>query len=306
MVTQRASLAKAVVMVPPRAFQFNAETGQDNEFQQRLALDDDALKATVMTEFQAMSDKLRQLGVDVIVFDNGRADTPDAVFPNNWFATDKRGHLFIFPMLCANRQREVMPEQLSQTLSDSGYDVRQVVDLRDGSHIFEGTGALIIDHLQNVGYCALSHRADRQLLPKVEVALGLDAIHYFETCSSSGGAVYHSNVLMSVGPEYAIVCTEVVLPAHRTALMDKLKDKVVIEITEAQMQNFCGNVLQIGDKHGNSHIVMSSSAYSAFRAEQLAQLAQFGEIQHFNVSVIEQVGGGSVRCMLAEVFLPAA
>lgn len=296
--------ASAVVMVLPGAFRYNTETGKDNEFQKSVALDNAQLSKAAMDEFNAMAEQLRRTGIQVTAFDNGQNDTPDAVFPNNWFSTDRQGNLHVYPMLCPNRQREVLPEQLTDTLNQHGYQVKETVDLRPDIATFEGTGALIIDHANNTGYCALSQRAQATAVTRVQQALGLDDIHCFDTRSSSGKAVYHTNVLMSIGVGYAIVCVDVVMPAQRDSLLEKLGGKDVITITEAQMQQFCGNILQLQDNKGQLHIVMSSSAHQAFTEGQLRRLSRHGEIQHFDVSHIEKVGGGSVRCMLAENFLP--
>lgn len=296
-------LASSVVMVPPIAFQYNTETGQDNEFQQQPLVDQQSLKESVMAEFMAMSKKLSDLGVGVIEFDNKKEDTPDAVFPNNWFSTDTRGNLYLYPMLCANRQREVLPNELICALEEAGFVISRTVDFRGDDAIFEGTGALIIDHQKNIGFCALSQRADKKLVNKIRTELGLNDIVCFNTQTSAGLAVYHTNVLMSVGPEYTIVCSDVIAGEDRGRVLDNLGDKVIVEITESQMQQFCGNVLQLQTKTGSNLIVMSESAYNAFTKEQLEQLSQCGDIHHFNVDLIEKVGGGSVRCMLAEVFL---
>lgn len=296
-------LANAVVMVTPRAFGFNSETGEDNEFQHKLSLNSHQLKMNVAKEFAQMRDSIRKLGIKVVEFDNGREDTPDAVFPNNWFTTDKYQQLVLYPMLCPNRQSEIQQQGLIHILKEHQYSVQQCVDLRGKDGVFEGTGALIIDHANNIGFCALSQRAEPQMLPKVAHALKLDAIYGFETETSTGASVYHTNVLMSVGPEYAVVCMDVVKPEYQVELRKRLNGKHLIEISEQQMQQFCGNVLQLQSATGENHIMMSQSAFNAFTPSQKRLLEQCGQLNAFDIHHIETVGGGSVRCMLAELFL---
>lgn len=302
--------ANCVVMVPPKEFAFNAETAKDNEFQHQVTETTAQVRLQAMNEFNTMVDSLRAAGVQVVVFDypQGEVETPDAVFPNNWFSTTAHGELFTFPMACKNRQHEVKPAALVDTLSAAGRIVTTQDNLLEylahDAHL-ESTGVMVKDHINRTIYAALSQRCDREVLEDYAERIGYDRVVSFQTALPSGKPIYHTNVMMAIGENFCVICDEVIPEFERRFVIKSLaKDKQVVSISLEQMNQFCGNILQLETINGDKVIAMSQSAYDAFSSAQKAQLASHGKLLPFDVKTIENIGGGSVRCMLGEVFLP--
>ncbi|WP_028023192.1 arginine deiminase-related protein [Enterovibrio calviensis] len=300
----------AVVMVPPVDFKFNTETSADNEFQTSLTLPETQVKEKALAEFNQMVELLRSHGVTVTVMDYAKngVETPDAVFPNNWFSTSLDGEIYLFPMACENRRREVRPQALTEALIASGFKAPTFHDIGNitlPQRYLESTGVMIMDHSNSTVYAALSVRCDRQLLQEYVDAVGFREVIYFDTKMSSGSPVYHTNVMMAVGEGFAVICDEIIEEFERRRVLTSLqKTKDVISISEEQMGQFCGNVLQLKNDKDERLIAMSLSAYNAFTLEQKSILRRHGKLVPIDVSTIETIGGGSVRCMLAENFLP--
>lgn len=302
--------ANCVVMVPPKEFAFNAETAKDNEFQHPVSDTTEQVRVKAMQEFRTMVDSLRQSGIQVVVFDypQDEIETPDAVFPNNWFSTTPTGDLYTFPMACKNRQVEVKPDALSQVLSEAGRQVNQHRSftryLEIDAHL-ESTGVMVKDHVNRTIYAALSQRCDREVLEDYAESIGYERVVSFQTALPSGKPIYHTNVMMAIGESFCVICDEVIPEFERRFVIKSLaKDKQVISISLEQMNQFCGNILQLETINGDKVIAMSQSAYDAFSPAQLVQLSSHGKLLPFDVKTIENIGGGSVRCMLGEVFLP--
>ncbi|EKO4005236.1 amidinotransferase [Vibrio fluvialis] len=307
----RSHSANCVVMVPPKEFKYNAETAKDNEFQHQIALSDEQVRAQAMQEYTDMVANLRREGVQVVEFDYPLSDveTPDAVFPNNWFSTTADGGFFTFPMACANRQQEVRPQALIAALQQAGRQVRlrdSLVEYQEQCAFLESTGVMVMDHVNETIYAALSQRCDREVLEDYAQRIGYSRVVSFQTVLPSGQPIYHTNVMMAVGESFCVICDEVIPEFERRFVVKSLaKDKQVISITLEQMNRFCGNILQLENASGDKLIAMSQSAYDAFTPSQRLQLSGHGKLLPFNVKTIEDIGGGSVRCMLGEVFLPA-
>ncbi|EMC0409430.1 amidinotransferase [Vibrio fluvialis] len=307
----RSHSANCVVMVPPKEFKYNAETAKDNEFQHQIALSDEQVRAQAMQEYTDMVANLRREGVQVVEFDYPLSDveTPDAVFPNNWFSTTADGGFFTFPMAYANRQQEVRPQALIAALQQAGRQVRlrdSLVEYQEQRAFLESTGVMVMDHVNETIYAALSQRCDREVLEDYAQRIGYSRVVSFQTVLPSGQPVYHTNVMMAVGESFCVICDEVIPEFERRFVVKSLaKDKQVISITLEQMNRFCGNILQLENASGDKLIAMSQSAYDAFTPSQRLQLSGHGKLLPFNVKTIEDIGGGSVRCMLGEVFLPA-
>jgi hypothetical protein len=302
--------ANCVVMVPPKEFGFNAETAADNEFQHQVALDARAVKAKAMAEFKAMVAGLRKSGVQVIEFDyplDGE-ETPDAVFPNNWFSTTHDGAFYTFPMACKNRQREVRPQALIDSLNTAGRHVVATDNLLsyvEQGAFLESTGVMVKDHINKTIYAALSQRCEREALEDYAKRIGYHRVVSFQTALPSGHPIYHTNVMMAIGENFAVICSEVIPEYERRFVIKSLANsKQVIDISLDQVNHFCGNILQLETVNGGKVIAMSKSAFDAFTPAQKQQLATHGKLLPFDVSTIESIGGGSVRCMLGEVFLP--
>ncbi|ENM5774555.1 amidinotransferase [Vibrio mimicus] len=302
--------ARAVVMVPPKEFGFNVQTAQDNAFQNPLALSGETILQRAMAEFNAMVSGLRQAGVEVVVFDYplANSETPDAVFPNNWFSTTEAGELFLFPMACANRRLEVRPQALVERLQQHGFAVikqHSLLAFTEQQAFLESTGVMVIDHPNRTIYAGLSQRCDREVLEVYAEQIGYSRVVSFQTRLPSGSPIYHTNVMMAIGERFCVICDEAIPEYERRFVVKSLaKDKQVISISIEQMNRFCGNILQLETRDGQKVIAMSQSAYEAFTPAQLNQLATHGKLLPFSVPTIETIGGGSVRCMLAELFLP--
>ena len=302
--------ANCVVMVPPKEFAFNAETARDNEFQHQVTESTEQVRKQAMQEFKTMVGQLRQVGVQVVEFDYplGDVETPDAVFPNNWFSTTADGALYTFPMACENRQQEVRPDALREALEAAGRTVSSEDSLTDylaeNAHL-ESTGVMVIDHVNRTIYAALSQRCDREVLEDYAERIGYERVVSFQTALPSGKPIYHTNVMMAIGEHFCVICDEVIPEFERRFVLKSLaKDKQVVSISLEQMNQFCGNILELETVNGDKVIAMSQSAYDAFSPAQRNQLATHGKLLPFDVSTIESIGGGSVRCMLGEVFLP--
>ncbi|WGV98637.1 arginine deiminase-related protein [Vibrio sp. YMD68] len=302
--------ANCVLMVPPKEFTFNPETAKDNEFQHQLDLTPEQIHQKTMAEYRAMLSGLRSEGVQVIDFDYQPSETatPDAVFPNNWFSTTSSGELYTFPMACKNRRHEVRIEQLVASLEEAGRPVKYIDSLQEYTEhnaYLESTGVMVKDHTNRTIYAALSQRCDREVLEEYAKRIGYNRVISFQTALESGQPVYHTNVMMAVGETFTVICDEVIPEFERRFVMKSLsKSKQVISISIEQMNQFCGNILQLETVNGTKVIAMSQSAYDAFSPAQIAQLSTHGKLLPFDVKTIESIGGGSVRCMLGEVFLP--
>ena len=302
--------ASTVVMVPPRTFMFNPQTGLDNEFQHTSSDSDKQLRDKALAEFDNMVNNLRQHGVEVILLDSYRPGEvlPDAVFPNNWLATNRHGEMLLFPMLTENRRKEVKPEVVSQVMVKAG---RKIVNSRfvGAEHpelVLEGTGAMVLDHNNNKVYAALSERCDRQLVEAFASQQGISEVICFNTQGSTGKPIYHTNVMLSIGEDIAIICSDTIVePDEKSRVLAELRaTHLVIDISYQQMaEHFCANVLQLMNRQGQRIWAMSESAYKGFTAEQRRQLQDSGVLVVNSIPTIENVGGGSCRCMIAEIFL---
>lgn len=308
-----AQLASRVLMVRPVYFGFNEETAVDNEFQHKAENDSkQEIRAKALKEFDGAVSSLEQAGVQVLVLDSGEdgLNTPDAVFPNNWFATFQSGTVGLFPMHAANRQKEKERYHLvEKLLLDAHLVIKSVLHLGPYfSHeaACEGTGSLVLDHVNRTVYAALSERTDEELVQEFATALGFTEVVTFHTQSKAGKQIYHTNVMMAILDGIAVVCTEAVGAGEQQRLLKLLaKRGEVLEISLEQAENnFCANILGLRNSQGSQSIVMSSSAFRGFTEQQKERLRVYGSLVVLDIPTIEFVGGGSARCMLAEVFLP--
>ena len=299
-----------VLMVSPDDFGFNAETAGSNAFQERSA-DGEGARSRALREFDAAAEALRQAGVRVIRLPS-RTDvrTPDAVFPNNWFslhALEGGPRVLVgYPMLAPNRRAERRLAELRARLVAEGLPVDEVVDLgpfEERGLFLEGTGSLVLDRANRVAYAALSPRTDSVVLEEFARRMRYRPVR-FRSTDAAGVAVYHTNVMMSVGSRFAVVCAESIPdPEERRALLEELRrtGKDVIPITRAQMARMAGNILELRSARGPV-IVMSRTAYDHFTPAQRASLERHGRLLPLAIPTIEAVGGGSARCMLGEIF----
>ncbi|MDE2306189.1 MAG: amidinotransferase [Gammaproteobacteria bacterium] len=299
--------ARAVMMVRPAAFGFNSQTAASNVFQQ---FEEAPAQAAALEEFAALVRKLREAGVEVIVADDTPDPCkPDAIFPNNWVSFHRDGSVVLYPMSTPNRRSERREDLIEHVGREARAQVRRIVDLshREATERYlEGTGSVVLDRVHRIAYAGLSPRTDLDVLGEFCQRLDYEAVA-FEATDENGCAVYHTNVVMTVGERFAVVCAEAIEdPARRRQVLDRLAatGRETVPISRAQMRSFAANCLQL-DAPGGPVIVISSTALAALEDRQRETLARHGRLIRAEVPTIERVGGGGVRCMLAEIHLPA-
>lgn len=299
-----------VLMVRPASFRANEQTAANNYYQKHTALTAAQSLLQAQSEFDTLVSCLRMNNIKVtVVQDTLTPDTPDALFPNNWFALLGKGQLVLFPMFAENRRAE-RSNRIFEVLSKDGYEVTDTVDYsvyEQKQQFLEGTGSMVLDHQHRIAYCALSARADAHLFHLFCEAFNFKPLvfHAYQTVGTARLLIYHTNVMMVVAPAFALVCLDAVDdPMERASLQDSLtfSGKVVIPLTEKQLTQFAGNMLALTATDGKALLVMSTRAYDALTTKQLLQLQQYVKLVHSPIPTIEDLGGGSVRCMLAEVY----
>lgn len=302
-----------ILMIRPVAFRMNEQTAVNNYYQKVL---DNTTPATVnakaQKEFDTFVEKLQKVGVNVIVVDDTVSpDTPDSIFPNNWISFHENGDVVLYPMFAENR-REERREDILDIIEDKGFAISEIMDYtsaeEDGFYL-EGTGSILLDRSNAKAYCALSPRADEELF--IEFCEDFDVapviFEAFQTVNGERKPIYHTNVMMCLAETFAVICADCIDDKQeRKMVLDNLKadGKEVILISEDQVNNFAGNMLQVQGKNDNRYLVMSASAYQSLTKEQIAKIEQHCEILSSSLDTIEACGGGSARCMMAEVFLP--
>ncbi|CAD0004735.1 citrulline utilization hydrolase CtlX [Flavobacterium chungangense] len=303
----------SVLMIRPVAFRMNEQTAVNNYYQKVLdGLLPSTVNAKAQQEFDTFAEKLRAAGIDVIVIDdNLQTDTPDSIFPNNWVSFHENGEIALYPMFAENRRRERREDILS-LLQEKGFDINNVMDYtaaEDHGVYLEGTGSLLLDRANRKAYCALSPRADELLFLEFCEDFGYTPVIFkaFQTVGSERKLIYHTNVMMCLGETFAVVCVDSIDDhQEREMVLKNLKDnkKEIVVITEDQVNNFAGNMLQVRAANDKRYIVMSASAHQSLTLMQIEQLENHAEILSSSLDTIEACGGGSARCMMAEIFLP--
>lgn len=303
---EQKNIANTIVMVEPKHFRFNQETSVNNSFQSKPDITNEQLQTAVLKEFKTMVCNIKSKGIDVITLESND-NTPDAVFPNNWFSThiiNGNPYVFIYPMYTQNRRNEVQIENLLKNLESNTGKEYKVLDFRgDFSKALEGTGVFIFDHEFKVAYMSVSPRADISLAKKVCEKIGYKLVTF--TSFDKKVPIYHTNVMMSVGEHVAVVCLESIRSdLERQSVVESLEqaNKIIIDISLDQMYKMCGNVLEVKNKQGKSFLVLSETAHNGFTQQQLDKMTNYITCLPCSIKNIETVGGGSARCMLAEVF----
>lgn len=303
----------SILMIRPVAFRMNEQTAVNNYYQKVL---DNLLPATVnakaQQEFDAFVEKLQAVGVDVTVVDDTLdPDTPDSIFPNNWISFHQNGDVVLYPMFAENRRSE-RREEILDILEDKGFQIENIVDYTsaetDGFYL-EGTGSLLLDRANGIAYCALSPRADEELF--IEFCEDFDMapviFNAYQTINNERKLIYHTNVMMCLGTTFAVICADCIDDKQeRKFVLEQIKKsgKEVILISEAQVNNFAGNMLELVGANQQKLLVMSAAAHQSLTADQLAKLEKHAQIVSSSLDTIEACGGGSARCMMAEIFLP--
>lgn len=298
-----------ILMVRPANFGFNEETAVSNAFQSKdQYLQANEIKHKAIEEFDAFVGKLRTKGVNVIVVqDTTDPLKPDAVFPNNWITFHQNGTIITYPMLSKSRRLE-RRDDIIDILMDDFYISKKIEleSYEDDGLMLEGTGSLILDRQNRLAYACLSPRTSLDLLKRFCDIADFEPVA-FHAVDGANQEIYHTNVMMALGETFVVICLETVKDEQELAeLRGKFgsTNKEVIEISLDQMMHFAGNMLQVRNKKGELFLVMSSQAYSSLNESQIIQIEKHTQILHAPIPVIEKHGGGSVRCMMAEVFLP--
>ncbi len=304
-------ITDTVFMVRPIRFRLNEQTAVNNFYQDEGATIRNQ-NSKAQEEFDAFAKALQSKGINVIIIeDDNKHDTPDSIFPNNWISTHENGDVVLYPMFAENRRLERRPEVLD-VLEERGFKINNVVDYssaEDEGVYLEGTGSLLLDRQNELAYCSLSDRAHEELL--IEFCEDMEYTPVIFTANQSVGdqrmPIYHTNVMMALGEEYAVVCLDSVDDKkERKNLLKHIREsgKEVVNITEDQVACFAGNMMQVHNDKGERFLVMSDQAYQSLSNDQVEKLKKYNEIIHPDITTIETLGGGSVRCMMAEVFLP--
>jgi len=303
-----------LMMVRPINFGFNPETAVNNFFQvENASLKPVEIALLAQTEFDLIVDNLRNAGVRVIVFqDDEHPYTPDSVFPNNWVSFHEDGRIAVFPMFAPGRRNERREEMFDILADDFGFEIKEIEDFthfEDEGLYLEGTGSVVLDRINRKAYAALSDRTDFHAFETFCDRFDYEGIAFKAYLSRDDKRVpiYHTNVMMGIGSKYCVICLNAIdHPQDRQVVRDSLKSsgRKIIEISEAQMLQFAGNILAVENRDGKEFCVMSSTAHASLRPDQLELLSKYATIIHSPLPTIELLGGGSARCMIAEIFLP--
>lgn len=298
--------ATHLLMIEPVCFGFNEQTAVNNLFQKNTITD---AQYNALQEFNAFVSLLRQNGIDItVVQDSLQPATPDSIFPNNWISFHADGTVFLYPMFAENRRLERKPAVLE--MIGQKFCINKIIDLAgyetDGVFL-EGTGSMVLDREHKIAYACLSPRTNEMVLQDFCSKAGYKGVTFF-AADKDGAPIYHTNVMMCIADGYAVVCTDAVIDdAGKKNLLYSLErsGKELIEITQEQLYHFAGNMLQVKNTAGELLLLMSTQAYLSLTQAQLSTLEKYNRILHSPLDHIETAGGGSARCMLAELFLPA-
>jgi len=296
-----------VLVIRPAAFASNPQTAASNRFQTKPSEAADA--ASALREFDGAVKALDDAGIRVhVVADTLEPHTPDSLFPNNWFSTHADGTVVIYPMLALNRRLERRMDVFERLSRDEGFYVRGIIDLtahEARERFLEGTGSLVLDRPHCIAYACLSPRTDMDVLGEFAQRLDYDLVA-FDARDAERTPVYHTNVVMTVGGKWAAVCLEAIATHEQKAVLEQLmaSGREVISLTLPQMHSFAGNMLELRSNTGVPVTALSSTALQALTKEQRRTLEAHAQLLPVSIPTIERVGGGSIRCMLAEIFLP--
>jgi hypothetical protein len=294
-----------LLMIKPVRFDFNAETAVNNSFQVRSG--NDTVQEKAAGEFTTLINKLREHGIDVTVIeDTPEPHTPDSVFPNNWVSFHEDGSIYLYPMFAENRRME-RKQHVLNAISEK-FTVTQTIDLsmhEAENRFLEGTGSMVLDRDNRIAYAGLSPRTDIKALQEFCRHAGYRPF-YFTAVDAGNQPIYHTNVMMCVADEYAIICLDSIPDkAEKENISSTLiqTGKEIIEISFSQLEHFAGNMLQVHNKEGKKFLVMSSQAFHSLSLQQLNRMEHYNSVIHSDITTIETNGGGSARCMMAEIFL---
>ncbi|WP_435314059.1 citrulline utilization hydrolase CtlX [Cellulophaga fucicola] len=305
-------VTNTILMIRPVGFRKNEQTAVNNYFQEDLDIKNAEINTKAQAEFDAFVNVLRAKGVNVIVVDDTKSpDTPDSIFPNNWVSFHSNGTVGLYPMYAENRRNE-RREDILETLEEQGFSIDHTIDYtsaEDEKLFLEGTGSILLDRVNEKAYCALSVRADEDLFIEFCEDFEYTPVVFtaYQSVENKRLPIYHTNVMMCLAEKFSVICLDTIDDKkERKNVLKNLKQdgKEIIEITEEQMHSFAGNMLQVMGQDSKRYLVMSSAAYNSLTDKQIATIEKSSEIIHSSLETIETCGGGSARCMMAEVFLP--
>ena len=294
-----------ILMIRPVRFGYNAQTAVNNAFQ--VKGEQEQVQTNAVKEFDAFVEKLRNNGIDVtVVEDTEEPHTPDSIFPNNWISFHEDGTVFLYPMFAENRRLE-RKENVINAVSEK-FNTSNTIDLSDyeAKNVFlEGTGSMVLDRDNIIAYACLSPRTDKNLLELFCKEAGYKPVSFI-AIDANGKQIYHTNVMMCVADKYVVICLASITDEQEKKLViDSItaSGKTIINISFDQMNHFAGNMLQVNNRNGDRFLIMSSQAYASLTNEQIDLLSSFNPIIHSSLETIESNGGGSARCMMAEIHL---
>lgn len=302
----------SILMIRPINFRMNEQTAVNNYYQEVLDLKNAEINKKAQFEFDTYVDKLKSIGIEVIVIsDTDQFDTPDSLFPNNWISFHEDGTVALYPMFAENRRNE-RREDILDVLEEKGFLIDNIVDYTSAeeAEIFlEGTGSLLLDRVNKKAYCALSPRADEDLFIEFCEDFEYSPVIFtaYQTVDGKRKPIYHTNVMMCLAETFAVICLDTIDDKQeRKNVVKHLKEdrKQIIEITENQVAHFAGNMLQVKGISNERFLVMSQSAFDCLTPNQIQQITKHCKIISSSLETIETCGGGSARCMMAEIFLP--
>jgi|26BtaG_2_1085354.scaffolds.fasta_scaffold00036_42 hypothetical protein len=302
-----------ILMIEPVDFRFNTQTAVNNYFQTKVEEVEATAQENALKEFKGMVSKLREHGVNVVVLqDTLTPHTPDSIFPNNWISFHENKMIALYPMFAENRRVERREDEVLELLMEKGFEADEIMDYSSAEEdeiYLEGTGSIILDRVNKIAYAAISPRTDEELFIEFCEDFEYSPVIFeaMQTVNGERMQIYHTNVMMCVGDEYAVICLSTLDDkVDKKNVVDHLKKsgKEIIDITEEQMHKFAGNMLQVGGMGPSKYLVMSQTAFESLTQEQIAQIEKFNPILTVDIHTIETLGGGSARCMMAEVFLP--
>lgn len=306
-------ITNTVLMIRPEKFRANEQTMVNNYYQKKgKNFLPDTISKKALYEFDALVHKLIEKGIEVIVVNDSKdTDTPDAIFPNNWISFHEDQTVAVYPMFAENRRLE-RREDILEIIENKGFLIENIVDYTSAEEeelFLEGTGSIILDRENSKAYCSLSPRADEDLFIEFCEDFEYTPVIFTanQTVNGKREAIYHTNVMMCIAENFAVICLDAIDDKkERKNVLKHLKEnkKQIIEISEDQVNQFAGNMLQVKNENDERFLIMSESAYKSLNQSQINQIEKYTNILYSDLSTIEKNGGGSARCMMAEVFLP--
>ena len=305
-------ITSSLIMVKPKHFNYNKETANNNHFQkEEKILNKNEILLKAIEEFEKMVEIIRKEKIEIHVFnDRDNIKTTDSIFPNNWITLHEDGKVIIYPMFSKNRRKEKRKD-LTEKLKNKGYNISKIIDLSNyekKKQYLEGTGSMILDRKNKICYAALSKRTNEIVLNQLCKLIKYKLLKFkaYQSYKSKRKLIYHTNVMMCLADEYAIICLESIDDENEKKLLIKSLNntkKQIIEISEEQCKSFVGNMLQVKNKKNDKYLIMSETAHKSLNLSQKKSLEKYNKLLYSNIKLIEKIGGGGARCMIAENFL---